>query len=255
MVIAMNEYYGAPTTSTEDFLAHYGVKGMKWGVRKNRINIKRYMTNGLGKHERFDQRLTLRGKIRYGRMQEAKDYKAAVKQTKAFQKEYDANEKKLAKQFRKNPKSVKALARKYVNDIVKNDPDSKDPERRKQLIKNLTEYYNDKDDPSMLIRDANQYAMGKHWQGRAQKAEGNKYRARDKLAGSILRDLNKRGFDIKAASKHGYDELAKESPEFAKRSYPNRNPLDTKKYRNDTVLERWQWYSELNRKSHKKRQK
>lgn len=34
MVIAMNEYYGASTTSTEDFLAHYGVKGMKWGVRK-----------------------------------------------------------------------------------------------------------------------------------------------------------------------------------------------------------------------------
>lgn len=29
-----NEYYGAPTTPTSDYLAHYGVKGMKWGVRK-----------------------------------------------------------------------------------------------------------------------------------------------------------------------------------------------------------------------------
>lgn len=31
-----NEYYGAPTTPTTDYLAHYGIKGMKWGVRKAR---------------------------------------------------------------------------------------------------------------------------------------------------------------------------------------------------------------------------
>lgn len=30
----MNEYYGVATTPTTDYLAHYGIKGMKWGVRK-----------------------------------------------------------------------------------------------------------------------------------------------------------------------------------------------------------------------------
>ncbi|MDT3387318.1 MAG: hypothetical protein LIR46_06085 [Bacteroidota bacterium] len=30
----MNEYYGIASTPTDDFLAHYGIKGMKWGVRK-----------------------------------------------------------------------------------------------------------------------------------------------------------------------------------------------------------------------------
>ena len=31
----MNEYYGVASTPTEDFLAHYGIRGMKWGVRKS----------------------------------------------------------------------------------------------------------------------------------------------------------------------------------------------------------------------------
>lgn len=30
----MNEYYGVPSTPNSSFLQHYGVKGMKWGIRK-----------------------------------------------------------------------------------------------------------------------------------------------------------------------------------------------------------------------------
>lgn len=29
-----NEYYGVASTPMDDYLAHYGIKGMKWGVRK-----------------------------------------------------------------------------------------------------------------------------------------------------------------------------------------------------------------------------
>ena len=30
----INEYYGAASTPTEDYIAHYGIKGMKWGVKR-----------------------------------------------------------------------------------------------------------------------------------------------------------------------------------------------------------------------------
>lgn len=30
----ITEYYGAASTPTSDYLAHYGIRGMKWGVRK-----------------------------------------------------------------------------------------------------------------------------------------------------------------------------------------------------------------------------
>lgn len=43
----MNEYYGVASTPMEDYLAHYGVKGMRWGVRKA---IEKGNTRRLGRH-------------------------------------------------------------------------------------------------------------------------------------------------------------------------------------------------------------
>ena len=42
-----NEYYGVASTPTDDFLAHYGVKGMRWGVRKA---IEKGNTKALSRH-------------------------------------------------------------------------------------------------------------------------------------------------------------------------------------------------------------
>lgn len=50
-----NEYYGVPTTPTEDFIAHYGIRGMKWGVRRAKMtgNMKK-LTRA---HERAAKKL------------------------------------------------------------------------------------------------------------------------------------------------------------------------------------------------------
>lgn len=48
-----NEYYGLATTPTEDYLAHYGIKGMKWGVRKA---IQRGNDRALGRQYRKAQK-------------------------------------------------------------------------------------------------------------------------------------------------------------------------------------------------------
>lgn len=51
----MSEYYGAPTTPTDSFLAHYGVRGMKWGVR--RAKMKGDMKKLSRAHERAAKKL------------------------------------------------------------------------------------------------------------------------------------------------------------------------------------------------------
>lgn len=48
-----NEYYGAASTPMDDYLAHYGVVGMKWGVRKA---LARRDAAGLGKQYKRAQK-------------------------------------------------------------------------------------------------------------------------------------------------------------------------------------------------------
>ena len=101
----MSEYYGAPTTPMDDYLAHYGVKGMKWGVR-------RYL-NRSGE-------LTPRGMARYGPKSEKKT--SAFKIQRDFNKldqsfanvhanEVDAND-RLAKYVRKAAKHTIKMSQK-----------------------------------------------------------------------------------------------------------------------------------------------
>ncbi len=59
----MNEYYGVPSTPTEDFLMHYGIKGMKWGVRKQieRVGNRRPHSKGYMDAEKKLKRATMAG--------------------------------------------------------------------------------------------------------------------------------------------------------------------------------------------------
>lgn len=72
----MSKYYGV-TTSTDDFLAHYGVKGMKWGVRKaiekgNSKRLARHYARAAKKLAKFNERADVEMQ-----KSDAQNYKAA----------------------------------------------------------------------------------------------------------------------------------------------------------------------------------
>lgn len=54
-MIKLAEYYGV-STPTSDFIAHYGVTGMKWGVRKSRTKAFANAENKLKKVSRYNER-------------------------------------------------------------------------------------------------------------------------------------------------------------------------------------------------------
>lgn len=87
----------------EDYLAHHGIKGQKWGIRR---------------YQNPDGSLTPEGEKRYGTVENFKRQTASYKEIKNFRKTEKARQqgieyKKFQKQERELEKKAYALAKKY----------------------------------------------------------------------------------------------------------------------------------------------
>lgn len=95
-----NEYYGAATTPMDDYLAHYGVLGMKWGIRraaKKGTNYQ-YKSHATKKYEKVAAKLKKKAAQKSGEKSAKLNAKAAKMQNRAKRSsEVDRGEEEYAR--------------------------------------------------------------------------------------------------------------------------------------------------------------
>lgn len=92
-----NEYYGAPSTPTEDFLAHYGVLGMKWGIRRaaKKGQTYQYKSHATKKYEKAAAKLAAKAEKKGSEKLAAKSAKMANRAKRS--REVDRGEEEYAR--------------------------------------------------------------------------------------------------------------------------------------------------------------
>ena len=94
------EYYGASSTPTDDFLAHYGVIGMKWGIRRAAKKGKNYeyKSHATKKYEKAAAKLSAKAANSTGEKAEKLKAKSSVMANRAKRsKEVDKGEEEYAR--------------------------------------------------------------------------------------------------------------------------------------------------------------
>lgn len=91
------EYYGAPSTQMSDYLAHYGVLGMKWGIRKaaKKGTNYQYKSHATKKYEKAAAKLAAKAAAKNSEKLAAKSTKMANRAKRS--REIDRGEEEYAR--------------------------------------------------------------------------------------------------------------------------------------------------------------